>query len=116
MISIRGTTIRLTRGDTALIQLALTDANGDAYEASDGDEIRFALKRKMTDDYEILLETDIPTDTLLLEIDPADTQDLTYSTKQPYKYDIQITYGTGAVDTFIADSDFYILPEADVYE
>lgn len=117
MLSIRGTTISLTRGDYAAIQLTLTDKlTGDAYEASDGDVIRFAMKEKMSDDCDILITKDIPTDTLLLEIDPEDTQSLTYRRRTPYKYDIEITYSTGKTDTFISDADIYILPEADSYE
>jgi hypothetical protein len=115
MLQIKGTAIYLTRGDTARIQLTLSDDNGE-YTPASGDRIRFAMKRRMSDSYAILTEIEIPTDTLVLQIDPEHTQALPYSKTRPYKYDIEVTSASGSVDTVIADADFYIMPEVDVYE
>lgn len=111
MLRITGTTIHLTRGDTGLIQLALTDENDNPYVPTEGDAIRFAMKKKMSDDEEVLARIDIPTDTLLLEIKPEDTSSLAYSKSKPYKYDIEITYASGRKDTFVEDADIYLMPE-----
>ena len=116
MLEIKGQTIYLTRGDTALIQLTLKDRNGDDYVPTEGDSIRFAMKRKMSDDSEILATVSIPTDTLLLEIEPSVTDGLEFNKNKPYKYDIELTYSTGRVDTFVSDADIYIMPEADTHE
>lgn len=115
MLNINGDTIYLTRGDSALIKLTLTDANGDPYEPSDGDRIRFAMKKRMSDSNEVLVTVEIPTDTLLLEIRPEHTEALQYNRSRPYKYDIELTTATGRVDTFIADADIFIFPEVDVH-
>ena len=116
MLKVSGQTIYLTRGDTALIQLTLKDSNGEAYVPTEGDVIRFAMKQKMTDDYEVLASVEIPTDTLLLEIEPDITKGMAYNKNKPYKYDIELTYSTGRVDTFVSDADIYIMPESDVYD
>lgn len=118
MLKVNGTTIQLTRGDTALIQLALyTDPeHTTAYVPTEGDSIRFAMKKRMTDSEAILLTKNIPTDTLILEIEPSDTYSMTYSSVTPYKYDVQLTYANGRVDTFITEADIFILPEVDAHE
>lgn len=113
MLKIDGTTIYLTRGDTALIQIALTDPDGNAYTPAPTDTIRFAMKQRMSDSIAVLYETDIDPTTLLLSIPSSATENMTYSKVRPYKYDIELT-ASGYVDTFIADADIYILPEVDV--
>ena len=113
---IKGNTIRLTRGDTLLVQLELTK-NGEEYIPQAGDEIRFALKHKIMksdgSDYEDdapLVYKVIPNDTLVLRIDSTDTKELPFG---DYVYDLQITYGDGIVDTFITNSSFILTPEVD---
>lgn len=105
MLTINGTTITLTRGDSASIKLTLTDKNdGSAYEPIEGDSIRFALNKQYgTDSPSVLI--DIPTDTLILEILPEHTKHLSFGN---YKYDIEITYSDGRVETFIAKADFVV--------
>lgn len=115
MFKIEESTIYLTRGDSALIKLTLYDANGDLYTPDPADKIRFAMKKRMSDAEAVLAEIEIPNDTMILEIQPEHTQELTYSTSRPYKYDIELTTASGRVDTFVADADIYILPEVDRY-
>lgn len=101
--------ITLTRGDTARIQVNITDATGQPYVPQDGDVIRFALKKRYADDTPLINIT-IPNDTLLLEISPSDTKPLRFGT---YKYDIQITMANGTVDTFIDRGQFVITEEVE---
>ena len=99
---IRNDQITLTRGDTLLVTLTITDGN-DAYNPMPGDVIRFAMSKKYKSKpgYELLLMKPIPTDTLILELLPEDTAELQYGT---YNYDIQLTRSDGRVDTFISST------------
>lgn len=99
---IKGDQITLTRGDTLLVTLIITDGR-NAYTPMPGDVIRFAMSKKYKSKagYELLLVRPIPTDTLVLELQPEDTATLNYGT---YNYDIQITRSDGRVDTFISST------------
>lgn len=110
MLTIKGTNIRLTRGDSAEITLTLTDSAGDAYVPSEGDVIRFSMKKRHSDE-EPCLEIGIPTDTLILSIAPADTKSLDFG---DYKYDISISFADGREDTFIEYATFTIGEEIHV--
>ena len=74
---VSGTDIELTRGDTFKRTLVLTDAKGNPFTPMEGDEIRFALKKKVKDD-EVLINKVIPNDTLVLKLDPEDTKHLAF--------------------------------------
>ena len=103
---ISGTTISLTRGDTLFLTIKLTK-DGKPYTPQDGDKIRFALKKKYTDD-EVLILKQIPIDSMTLRIDPEDTKNLNFGT---YVYDVELTTKDGFVDTFITPSSFKITEE-----
>lgn len=98
MITISGTTIKMTRGDTLRVTLDLRDEDNNPYVPITGDHIRFAMKRNYNDVNTLILK-EIPINTLELVLDPEDTKNL----PQPstYVYDIEITYANGDVDTFI---------------
>lgn len=105
MHTINGHDITLTRGDTLMLQLVLKRGDED-YQPSEGDVIRFALKRFYRDpDTAVKIVKNIPTDTLVLELKPSDTKTLAMGTT--YVYDIQITDADGNVDTF-ASGNFTI--------
>ena len=89
----------MTRADTLMTTISITDAEGNPYVPEGNDTLRFALKRNYSDD-EVLIYKDIPIDTMLLRVDTDDTKNL----EQPdvYVYDIQLTYGDGIVDTIIS--------------
>ena len=115
MYTINGTTIKLTRGDTFPAVVGINDSQGHAYEIQEGDSVRFALKRYLMTpgnkefvDPEPLILKEIPTDTLLLQLDPEDTAGLPFGN---YKYDIEITLAGGAVDTIIDNADLILTPE-----
>ena len=114
MYTIDGTTITMTRGDTVIIEVGMT-RNGTPYTPQAGDSVRFALKHAKfnaarTDyaDADPLVLKPIPTDTMLLRIEPEDTADLGFG---EYAYDIEITFENGDVDTFIAAARFVLAPE-----
>lgn len=113
---LRNNTVKLTRGDTLLLRVELT-VDGAAYVPEPGDSIRFALRRDDMDikktafrDSSTLIVKDIPTDTLLLRLNPEDTKALPFG---EYVYDIQLTRDDGFVNTFIADSRFELLREVE---
>lgn len=108
--SVSGTTITLTRGDTFMAQISITDSEGNPYVPAEGDSVRFAMKAKYTDVPPPLLVKDIPIDTLKLVLDPADTKGLSFGT---YVYDIQLTKASGEVDTFITTAKIKITEEVD---
>ena len=107
MLKIEGTTITLTRGDTMRVICQPVNTDGTNYVAQNGDAIRFAMKKRYSDNAP-LLEKSIPTDTFLLELDPADTKTLAFGT---YVYDVELTHADGDVDTYIAEASFVLAKE-----
>lgn len=97
MYSVSGNNISLTRGDTLLLTIDLTNSDGTPYEAANGDVLRFAMKRKIKDE-ECLIYKEIPTDTFLLELQPSDTKELSFG---KYVYDIELTTAVGRVTTIV---------------
>lgn len=97
MYSVNGTNITLTRGDTFKATITATMADGSAYQIESGDQIRFAAKQNY-EDSSVAIEKSIPTDTMLLKLDPVDTKSLDFGS---YFYDIQLTKANGEIDTFI---------------
>ena len=114
MIKINGTTITMTRGDTLVVEVGIMRGN-EAYVPQEGDTVRFAMKNKSMNLYkteysdpEPLLVKTIPTDTLILQLDPEDTKPFGFG---DYVYDIELTYADGTVDTFITEATLTIAPE-----
>lgn len=105
--NVSGTTITLTRGDTFVALITITDSDGNPYVPLTGDVVRFAMKSTYGDAEPILVK-DIPIDTLKLVIESEDTKNLKFG---PYIYDIQLTKVTGEVDTFIPMAKFKITEE-----
>ena len=111
MYEITGTTIRLTRGDTFKTVVGMKwKGTGEDYTPVEGDVVRFALKRSVYDHGEPIIEKTIPHDTMLLQLQPSDTKQLSFGS---YVYDIEITFANGDVDTFIQEAKFELLPEVD---
>lgn len=116
-VKIKDNKITMTRGDTLLARVIMKmDDTKEEYVPTEQDFIRFAIKhskmnRKRTEfvDEEPLFIKQIPSSTLILEIEPEDTAGLEFGDK--YVYDIEITYEDGRVDTFIPDAPFELTPE-----
>lgn len=109
MISINGTTISMTRGDTLRVTVGIKRSDGSDYTPETGDVIRFAMKKHYQDS-ETLVRKIIPNDTLMLYLQPSDTKSLRTG---DYVYDIELTYASGDVDTFIANAKLTLLEEVD---
>lgn len=107
MLSINGTTIRLTRGDTLQVAIMMKDAEGNTYTPVQGDVIRFALKKRY-DDIRPLIYKIIDNNDLMLVLEPSDTKGLQFG---EYVYDIEITFNDGTVDTFIDEATFILSKE-----
>lgn len=107
--SVKGTWITLTRGDSFAANIEIIQPNGKLYTPSEGDHVRFAMKRSIKDE-DVLILKEIPIDTLRLVLDPEDTKRLDFGN---YIYDIQLTKSTGEVDTFITKSQFTLTEEVE---
>lgn len=115
MYVVDGKTIKLTRGDTLVIQLQLKlKTTGEEYTPQEGDAVRFGLKSRLNAsrtsyiEREPLIEKSISIDDMLLRLDPEDTKNLPFG---DYRYDIEVTFSDGKVDTVINDAPFVLLPE-----
>ena len=107
MVKVEGTTITMTRGDTARISVFITDAEGEPYDPGEQDVVRFAMKKDYKDEQPLIL-INIPVDTMELVINPEDTKNLAFSS---YVYDIELTKEDGTVDTFIDRAKIKITEE-----
>lgn len=107
MTRVDGTTISMTRGDTFRAIITLTDENGEIYIPSETDRIVFTVKANYESD--VLIQKDVPLDTLTLELAPDDTKQL--DMPKTYVYDIQLITEDGNVDTFISKSKLKIYEE-----
>ena len=87
--------IELTRGDSLFLTVSFKNKDGSAYIPEAGDSVRFALKKKYTD-AECLVFKQIPTETMVLELEPSDTKNLQFSS---YDFDIELTDYLGHVST-----------------
>lgn len=107
--NITGSTITLTRGDTFEALVSVTKMDGSPYVPIEGDSIRFAMKKNYDDSRPILVKS-IPSDTMMLIIEPQDTKGLNFG---KYVYDIQLTQANGKVDTFISKATLKLSEEVD---
>ena len=100
--------IRLTRGDTAYLEVNITNADSETgeYEISSDDSLALSIKKKVKDS-EYLLNKVI-TGSSVFHIKPEDTSDIPFG---KYLYDVQLTTGSGDVYTIIEPTTFEILPE-----
>lgn len=100
--------IILTRGDTFRAKITIRSSlNEPEYNVSEGDQIRFCLKKYVNDKTPILIKN-IPTDSLILEIESNDTSNLNFG---EYRYEVELTTASGDVCTIIENRVFHITPE-----
>lgn len=111
MVSINGTSISVTRGDTLDITIEILYPDGTPYTVMAGDVIRFALKQRYTDP-EPLICKEIPHAGMNLRLEAEETKALKAG-GAPYVYDIQITMEGGTVCTFIDRAKFTVTEEVD---
>lgn len=99
-------TIKLTRGDSAYLEIPLTYDTGEAYELQQDDQLSFGLKRSIKDGACCLLKT--VSGTNIFKLLPEDTANLDFAS---YKYDVQLNTADGDVFTVINNATFIVLPE-----
>lgn len=107
MVQVDGKTITMTKGDSVTLNVVVTTQSGEPYSPSDGDTIRFAVKKDYSDTRVAILKQ-IPLDTMQLSIRPEDTSSLKVG---EYVYDIELRTADGIVDTFIPRATLRILEE-----
>lgn len=100
-------TIRITRGDSLTINVTLTDGDGYQYEPVLGDVVWFRVK-KSASAAEILIEKQIDTETLVLELVESDTETLAFG---DYKYEIEVITNEQDHYTVIKNAPFIITEE-----
>lgn len=103
MLYINGNDIKLTRGDTALIDLVIytappEDVNKKVYELQDGDSVYFAVRKyPKTGRYrDYLIEKEFKD--LSITLESEDTQYLKYG---QYFYDCTLYFANGEVNTIL---------------
>jgi len=104
--------IKMTKGDTPSfkINLTTTDDTGASvpYTPQDDDTIIFAVKQG-TDSTDVLIEIEIPHDTMILKIPQAQTKYLALGT---YIYEVSLNNdGDDFHDTFIANKTLELTTE-----
>ena len=123
MFNITKDTIYLTRGDTAFIEVQITDENGDAYYPVEGDKVYFRLKRGVSQKV-CLLEKELsivteeaeegeePTVKVVLELEEDDTKDFSFAN---YCYEIELVTSQAHHFTIIENGTFTVGPELEIH-
>ena len=109
MLYIDGTDIKLTRGDTAYLQVPIVNKMPDGstapYEMAEGDTLTMTMRARY--DSEVCFQKVVKGDNTF-KILPEDTYPFSFG---KYKYDIQLTKANGDVFPVIEPSCFQVLPE-----
>ena len=111
MITISGTTITLTRGDTASIVLSITDSDGTAVPLVSGDTVYFTVKKTATTTKKSIQKVIDEFDTGSAQIDilATDTKMMDFG---EYVYDIQVNrHADDSVSTVIGPAKFILAEE-----
>lgn len=100
-------TIKLTRGDTAKLDVSITeDQSGQEIEINDTDILTLTVKRSINDSEPSFQK--IITGSTTFHIEPSDTSKLKFG---KYIYDVQMSSASGDVYTVIEPSTFELLKE-----
>lgn len=102
--------IRLTRGDTARLEINVTTADESGsitdYKILPEDTLTLSVKKKVKDSTYILQKT--INGSTVFHIKPEDTRGVSFGT---YVYDVQLTTSDGDVYTIIEPTSFEIMTE-----
>lgn len=105
MLYINGSTVQLTRGDTAYLHIPLKTKTG-AYDMLSSDEITFTVKKSVRETNILIQKTLRGTNTF--HIEPSDTSSMAFG---KYIYDVQLVTSKGDVYTVVPPSTFELLTE-----
>ena len=97
--------IYMTRGDSAVFHLGISDPDGIDFTVPDGTDIRFTVKSS-TDTTAIILQKSVIDGNIT--INPSDTSTLDYG---DYVYDVQMVLPDGYTSTIIPPSLFRLMQE-----
>lgn len=107
MLYIEGTTIKLTRGDTAYLSVPIINkVTGNSYDIADGDILEFSVKKYTSDKIKLISKKIIGQNTF--HILPEDTNQLPFG---KCVYDVQLTTVFGDIYTVIEASTFELMEE-----
>lgn len=110
MLRIKGKTIYLTRGDTAMFTITIyyPGSSNQEYTVQDGDVVYFTVRSeaKKNNASDFLIQKRMVEGGITIE--PEDTEGLEYG---EYLYDVEITTAGGVVNTIITASPFIIEEE-----
>ena len=105
MLNCQNNTITLTRGDTAILRLDITDDKGNPYKLTDSDVVIFTLKRSVME-RDVIFQKSMVDGKIIIH--PQDTAHLEYG---QYVYDVELTKENGFVATVIPPHRFVIAEE-----
>ena len=94
MVEIIDNVIKLTRGDSLYLEVAITDSEGNSWTPGENDKIEFTVKASTT--FKDIL---ISKQGKKFQLTWEDTKDMPYG---KYYYDIQVTLENGDRNTIIA--------------
>ena len=112
MLEVVDNRIYLTRGDSASIDVRLTDATGAEYEPVAGDRMYFRLKNAVFGNTLQLVKEILPT-TLTLTLSAADTANLELGT---YRYEVELVTSSGDRFTVIENGTFTLGVELESHD
>lgn len=112
MLNIRGTTIHLTRADTAFIKITPKNKDGTDYIIQSGDRLVFRIKQNVND-MRVVCEKDIDPTTCILTLNPEDT--VFCRNDKDYRWEAELVTASGYHFTFIEDAIFHIGVELEVH-
>lgn len=120
MLDIHGTSIFLTRGDTAYLQFPLYNAifkdgkvvEKSEYEIDEQDSLTITVSKKANDASAAVFRHTVFGDNTI-KIVPSDTRDLVIG---QYRYDVELVMANGDVFTVVKDSAFNITNEVTMFD
>ena len=104
---VNGTNLKMTRGDSGAIRVAVSDAAGETVPLEDGDMIELTVREHLRASEKMLYKkiTEFVDGEALITIHPEDTSNLKF---KAYVYDIQLTRANGQVQTIVKPSRFEV--------
>lgn len=106
MFRIEDKTIYITRGDSASMEVSVTQADSTDYTLQNGDKLTFSVKRSVRDEEALISKT--ITSGSCFDFTPEDTAGLVFG---EYRYDLQLKTKDGKVFTIIEPSGFVVCSE-----
>lgn len=105
MLKIVGTEIHLTKGDSAYLNIEITNGQGVLYIPQTGDKVIMTVRNTL--DNELAFQKTVDAGTCIV-IQPMDTLGVPVGR---YKYDVELNTVSGDVFTVIPKSTFYLEEE-----